>query len=374
MKINRNNYETFFLLYADNELTTEEKKYVDDFVTQHPDLKEELDMLMQTILPIEPSACFPEKESLFRTTDTESLVNITNYEEWFVRYADDELSNEEKAATEMFVYKHPECQADFELIQRTRLTPDMNIRFTDKKSLYRHEQKETKPVLISMWFRYAVAAAVLVAAGIFWLQNKETEKNPVNPVTIASRESLNDKKITDGTKEEQELKANDVPPTTGHQETKVMEVVAGNGLQAGNEKPKRKPAAGNSYIPEKMVVVDQPRQLVAATDQKQIEPKNLIPPAITDVTVSNGVDISVAANKLPAKTDKVIRIVPDDKPNVVYASNAAQEDYIFVPTQDLVRKTPLRGLLRKAGRYIEQKNPLSSERSRGGVFTASAEQ
>lgn len=374
MKINRNNYETFFLLYADNELTTEEKKYVDDFVTQHPDLKEELDMLMQTILPIEPSACFPEKESLFRTTDTESLVNITNYEEWFVRYADDELSNEEKSATEMFVYKHPECQADFELIQRTRLTPDMNIRFTDKKSLYRHEQKETKPVLISMWFRYAVAAAVLVAAGIFWLQNKETEKNPVNPVTIASRESLNDKKITDGTKEEQELKANDVPPTTGHQETKVMEVVAGNGLQAGNEKPKRKPAAGNSYIPEKMVVVDQPRQLVAATDQKQIEPKNLIPPAITDVTVSNGVDISVAANKLPAKTDKVIRIVPDDKPNVVYASNAAQEDYIFVPTQDLVRKTPLRGLLRKAGRYIEQKNPLSSERSRGGVFTASAEQ
>ena len=374
MKINRNNYETFFLLYADNELTTEEKKYVDDFVTQHPDLKEELDMLMQTILPIEPSACFPEKESLFRTTDTESLVNITNYEEWFVRYADDELSNEEKAATEMFVYKHPECQADFELIQRTRLTPDMNIRFTDKKSLYRHEQKETKPVLISMWFRYAVAAAVLVAAGIFWLQNKETEKNPVNPVTIASRESLNDKKITDGTKEEQELKANDVPPTTGHQETKVMEVVAGNGLQAGNEKPKRKPAAGNCYIPEKMVVVDQPRQLVAATDQKQIEPKNLIPPAITDVTVSNGVDISVAANKLPAKTDKVIRIVPDDKPNVVYASNAAQEDYIFVPTQDLVRKTPLRGLLRKAGRYIEQKNPLSSERSRGGVFTASAEQ
>lgn len=374
MKINRNNYETFFLLYADNELTTEEKKYVDDFVTQHPDLKEELDMLMQTILPIEPSACFPEKENLFRTTDTESLVNITNYEEWFVRYADDELSNEEKSATEMFVYKHPECQADFELIQRTRLTPDMNIRFTDKKSLYRHEQKETKPVLISMWFRYAVAAAVLVAAGIFWLQNKETEKNPVNPVTIASRESLNDKKITDGTKEEQELKANDVPPTTGHQETKVMEVVAGNGLQAGNEKPKRKPAAGNSYIPEKMVLVDQPRQLVAATDQKQIEPKNLIPPAITDVTVSNGVDISVAANKLPAKTDKVIRIVPDDKPNVVYASNAAQEDYIFVPTQDLVRKTPLRGLLRKAGRYIEQKNPLSSERSRGGVFTASAEQ
>lgn len=374
MKINRNNYETFFLLYADNELTTEEKKYVDDFVTQHPDLKEELDMLMQTILPIEPSACFPEKESLFRTTDTESLVNITNYEEWFVRYADYELSNEEKSATEMFVYKHPECQADFELIQRTRLTPDMNIRFTDKKSLYRHEQKETKPVLISMWFRYAVAAAVLVAAGIFWLQNKETEKNPVNPVTIASRESLNDKKITDGTKEEQELKANDVPPTTGHQETKVMEVVAGNGLQAGNEKPKRKPAAGNSYIPEKMVLVDQPRQLVAATDQKQIEPKNLIPPAITDVTVSNGVDISVAANKLPAKTDKVIRIVPDDKPNVVYASNAAQEDYIFVPTQDLVRKTPLRGLLRKAGRYIEQKNPLSSERSRGGVFTASAEQ
>ena len=42
MNINRDNYEEFFLLYADNELSVQEKNAVEDFVRQHPDLEEEL--------------------------------------------------------------------------------------------------------------------------------------------------------------------------------------------------------------------------------------------------------------------------------------------------------------------------------------------
>ena len=47
--INRYNYETYFLLYADNELSAIEKNSVDEFVLSNPDLGEELGMLLQTI-------------------------------------------------------------------------------------------------------------------------------------------------------------------------------------------------------------------------------------------------------------------------------------------------------------------------------------
>ena len=48
--INRYNYETYFLLYVDNELSAVEKNSVDEFVQSNPDLGEELAMLFQTVL------------------------------------------------------------------------------------------------------------------------------------------------------------------------------------------------------------------------------------------------------------------------------------------------------------------------------------
>ncbi|MCG7856298.1 hypothetical protein MD537_04945 [Flavihumibacter sediminis] len=354
MNINRNNYETIFLLYADNELTAAEKGCVEDFIKENPDLKAELEMFMQAILPVESSLGFPDKESLFRTTDTDSLVNITNYEDWFVRYADDELTNEEKGATELFVYKHPEYQSDFELMQQTKLVPDMSVKFPDKKSLYRYEKEESRPVVIGMWFRYAVAAAILIAAGIFWLsKNNAVENNLDGTVTIASQQPLNEKKDVDDKQE-----------TIIPEEKKASELVAGKEkkkVSAGELK-----ATGNS---EKTSVAES-----VANNDKRRDPEAVITPVIKDNLNAVNVEV-VAAKTVPsAGIDKVVRIVPDDRPNVVYASNAAEEDYIFVPTDNLVRKTPLRGILRKAGRYLEQKNPLSTERSKGGVFTASAEQ
>lgn len=53
MIINRNNYEEYFLLYADGELTLAEKQAVDAFTHQHPDLAEELKLLMDVVLPHE---------------------------------------------------------------------------------------------------------------------------------------------------------------------------------------------------------------------------------------------------------------------------------------------------------------------------------
>src|SRR5688572_24517230 len=51
--ITLDNYEEYFILYMDNELDSHQVQMVKFFLQQHPHLQIELDMLMETKLPVE---------------------------------------------------------------------------------------------------------------------------------------------------------------------------------------------------------------------------------------------------------------------------------------------------------------------------------
>jgi hypothetical protein len=73
MDINRNNYESFFLLYLDRELVPEDMKVVEKFLSENADLRKEFAILQQTIqLPV--NIVFDQKESLFRREDKRRIV------------------------------------------------------------------------------------------------------------------------------------------------------------------------------------------------------------------------------------------------------------------------------------------------------------
>ena len=50
MNINRDNYEMYFLLYVDKELSAEERSAVEKFVAENADLKAELESLASATL------------------------------------------------------------------------------------------------------------------------------------------------------------------------------------------------------------------------------------------------------------------------------------------------------------------------------------
>ena len=182
MMINRHNYEEFFLLYADDELNSQQRAAVELFVQQNPDMAAELEMLMQMKLEPEDDIVFPDKALLFKTVDVE--ININNYEEYFLLYIDGELEKRAAEKVEKFVLQHPKLQDEFTLLKQTVLQPEA-LTFADKSSLYRKEER--RKVGYMQFARLAAAAAIigLVLAG-WWFYPKNQRDNVAQPVAVAT--------------------------------------------------------------------------------------------------------------------------------------------------------------------------------------------
>jgi hypothetical protein len=162
MNITRHNYEEFFILYMDNELSSDDRRMVEAFVQQHTDLKEELDSLLQYKLEPDTEIVFTGKEELLKLNG-ETPVSLANYEEWLLLYIDNELSAPQRKAVEQLAAANPAIQQELELIEKSKLQP-ATIVFPYKESLYRREEEKRRAVPLRWW--RAAAAILLLAIGL----------------------------------------------------------------------------------------------------------------------------------------------------------------------------------------------------------------
>ncbi len=171
--INKDNYEEYFLLYVDNELTQAEQEEVEAYVAEHPDLTMELQMFLDTKLDLEDVE-MNDKQQLYRSEET-GLINQDNVEEFQVLLLDNELDETGVAALASYHANHDEAVKNFDWLKKVKL-PEETIVFPDKNTLYRTEKKPAELISIK-WYRMAAAAAVLVTAGLLWInsQNEETK-------------------------------------------------------------------------------------------------------------------------------------------------------------------------------------------------------
>src|ERR1700676_4331924 len=75
MEINRNNYETFFLLYLDRELNPTDMLDVEKFLSENADLQKEFVLLQRTIF-VPAQTGLGQKELMFRKEEKRSIVPI----------------------------------------------------------------------------------------------------------------------------------------------------------------------------------------------------------------------------------------------------------------------------------------------------------
>lgn len=169
MNITRHNYEEYFILYIDNELSSDGRRMVEAFIAQHPDLKEELELLQQFKLEPDTAVTYTGKEELMKI-DGSSPVTLTNYDEWLSLYIDNELTAEQKVNVEKFLAENPAINAELSLYKRSKLQPETII-FSHKESLFRKEEKVHR--ITPIWWRVAAAVLlVIVATTVVLVNNK----------------------------------------------------------------------------------------------------------------------------------------------------------------------------------------------------------
>jgi len=357
MNINRNNYEEYFLLYVDNELSAEERKAVESFVSVNTDLRSELTLLQDAVFKPEKSISFDFKTSLLRNANPES-VNETNCEEFFSLYADDELDNISKAEVEQFIYSHPQYQANFELLQQIKLEPDNKIILSDKSSLYRKE-KNYKVVPFAVWRMMAAAVLFLIAGVSIWYLLSNDPKNAplIVHAPVVQKQIENKKAVLQDTN----------PKTNPAVEKK----------SSNDQLLVSQPARIKSTRPNSTMVVTNTKQQIDVVKKINRTTGNILPTSIvpqkeeiivkTEPVVKDVITDAVITRPAPNENSDVQNLATGtvevyDTP--VYTENS-DKDIIYIANTSISKKNKLRGLVRQASRMFAKATSLEPVRNRG---------
>lgn len=355
MNINRNNYEEYFLLYADNELSKAERKMVEVFVNENQDLKEEFCMLKLTINIPDEEVKLDDKSFLFKNGSAFE-INENNYEEIFVLYFDGELSEKEKVETESFVAKHRELKADFELIGKAKLDADLSIVYPGKKELYRKEKKGTV-VSIMLW-RY-VAAAVLIGFGLWisvpYFSTHDAENSGTAQLTPEKNSApVKPKSIIPQTRKEATPLASSA---VNEQKNDIY-----NPANVNHKAPKKQTTNVEMVKSEVKVRIPSITKPIQQLKKEAIEVVALKPPV---KKFEEAVDNDQSPIRNEAKT-AIQKVEPQIEPNYIKTAaynpdaSADNDNYVFydVPAEEF-NKTKVGGFLKKVKRIVERTNPIT---------------
>lgn len=165
MNLNRKTYEEYFLLYTDHELSDTDRKMVEAFVLENPDLKPELDLFLASKFSMDAEIVFNNKEFLKKSV---SIINESNYESYQLAFIDNELSGNLRNEFLYFNALNPAAQLNLDLLFKTKLEADIHLVYPDKNSLLSQNIVGRRVVpFIPYWLRISAAAAILLAISLF---------------------------------------------------------------------------------------------------------------------------------------------------------------------------------------------------------------
>lgn len=359
MKINRNNYESYFLLYVDDELSVEEKTEVENFLLKNSDLSDEFDLLRDTKISDTDSSIFEHKELLYKSTSL--LIDTENSEEWFLLYTDNELSTSEKESVDTWVTKHPAYKPTLEVLLNTRM-PKENIIFSNKASLYKHEVQRVISFAPYRWMA-AASIAILLTGGWFLWNSKKIQQQDQSAINST------------------EIPKQIVPTNSTKKVTGEMVSINKNDMQQGQKlntviEPKTTTKKTTEYTKEQYVNVkenstnnnvvtnhsDHTYEAIIVEDNNTTDAVNNSIIAANNLT-DNEMNESINSIVTTAINEKVNRNTEADIAMLTNVSNTRH--YTVLQTDDdknnlyvgalNLNKNKLKGIIRKAGKIFSEK-------------------
>jgi len=361
MNINRHNYEAFFLLYVDKELSAAERKVVDVFVQENPDLQMELLLLQQTVVKAD-DIVLDKKDWLFREEKISAL------QENLLLYTDDELNAADRNTVQAMLAADKKAMAEWSILQQTKLEPDTSVVFEDKQSLYR---KEAGRVVSIKWWRVA-AAAVLLGFGLWTgvsvyknnfkvndgqgqlVTTGKTSSGKIETTTAETRPVENKNPVITTADQNRGDQSNEINPNTTNEIVKQntasqKEDIAvqnmGNKTTDNNLKEssseKINKRASNKIIIAAVSPPDNNSVTVSGNDNAIV--KNSLKEKI-----SNSVNTDLSKGSNDQQTTAVIPVVYDN------STDENNKDRILYMDEEKVNRTVLGGFFRKAKRVLDR--------------------
>ena len=329
--ITRDNYEEFFLLYADNELPAADRHAVERFVADHPDLREEWETLQHCKLSPDTRLSFPDLNSLLKPE-----LEGSSYTGDLLSYMDDELEAIEKDRIETVLREQPLVARELATLRQTISHPDPDIVFPEKDGLYKKEKD--RRIIALPWLRIGIAAAILIALALLWLlPGKDRHQAPAQPIAAQQSKPASPNKIS---------------PTVTSAPTTALQIVERKPVTK-KERPVQK-LDPQRAVQQQDVAVNNTKGLTQAAQPDKIDPARVTPVThtVTDVSVGS----VPATGDLAANVHLAVQTgIPKEQSS--FATQALQEEANDQRTNSFISdepaaagRTKLRGIFRKVTR------------------------
>ena len=338
--IHRGNYEEFFILYMDNELSGEQIKMVDAFLAAHPDLKMEFDALMSTKLPTEEFS-FDKKDLLAEN------MKLASVDEELLLYIDNELSTDQKKTVEMELVLNKNYQQQHQVLLQTKLDPSEIITYPHKKELYR---QTVTTVPFKVWMRVAAAVVVIAISGLLYFRNSSSPTVNGDPQTSVAAEAGERKNASEKDKDQSIVES--------------IQAESSNSQRLAVAKPEQETTKSLPVINKKKVQKENPVQQsnLLAQNTEAIQPDQIDRPLVTAIEINEKersiTETTAAVNRNHVTSSFLERTI--NEPAVDTKESIANND----------RKGSIKGFLRKATRMIEKRTGFDPTNEDGELLIA----
>ncbi len=342
-KINRNNYEEYFLLYIDEELSAQQKKEVELFIQSNPDLIGEFEMLQQTKLHFTEINSF-DKTILYKK---KTAIDLSNAEEFFLLQIDNELNKDQQFELNEFLQQHPEIRKQLAELKQTIL-PQEKIEFKNKRLLYKKEKNEK--VFYLDWMKIAVAAALIGFSIMIWdltAVNKKPAAYENQSTNLQTKQKNNS------------LAINQIAEINPAQNSNIISQPATNATHLSNKKKL------NQEDPSKEITVNKNQQLIPQP-VAIIQNKNYPTDNLTGNNISLPSQNISADEPLAQHQDKQAKANDNSSGNIIHPAtyqeiNTADDDQSLYIGNIELNKNKVRCLLKKASRIFGSRAKDSTE-------------
>ncbi len=199
-KIDRHNYEAFFLDYLEDNLTPSEEKEFIDFIEANPMLKKELNEWENIKLTPSEKVEFNGKSELKQSVAV--FPDETPFEEQCIAKIEGDLEEQEEKLFDQEIKTDINKHKTYKIYEKTRLLPDDTIHYPGKKDLKAKPYKTVTIFRTPLQPILATAASITLIVGLFFnTQTHQTTsyRNYAKTKTINVNSSIDKNKFKEKT-------------------------------------------------------------------------------------------------------------------------------------------------------------------------------